>query len=524
MAELPAFIQALQRSAAFAHPVQSVTVVETHISWVLLTGDYAYKIKKPVNFGFLDFSTLEQRAFYCQEELRLNQRLAPDVYLDVVPITGPADQAQVGGRGPVLDYAVRMKQFPRDSELDHRLARGEVTREHVEQIAVRLAEFHAAAAPANADSAYGTPAAVLDPVAENFAQIRPLLHSEAERVCLRQVQDWARDFGQTHAGLFADRRQRGHVRECHGDLHAGNIVLWNDRPILFDCIEFNPSLRWIDVISDAAFLVMDLLLRGHSDLAWLFINRYLQHTGDYDGIRLLRFYMSYRAMVRCKVETLRAAQAAAVAAEARATAQRYLHFAAGLIAAPARALLITHGLSGSGKSTAARALIAAVPAIWLRSDVERKRLFGFEPGARTGSGIDSGVYTADASQRTYGRLLELARSVLDAGYTVLVDAAFLKHAQRLPFASLAAELRVPFLILDCVAPLEVLRQRIAARSAARNDPSEADLAVLSHQLDTQDPLTPAERDQAITLADTDVSSAVAALAPVLAPTAPAAPH
>src|SRR3569833_1320034 len=306
----PALITALQEPAAYPHAVESVRLVETHISWVLLAGDYAYKIKKPVDFGFLDFSSLAQRRHYCEEDLRLNRRFAPQLYLAVVPIGGRIDAPVVDGGGEPLEYAVKMREFPQDAQLDRVLARGELRRTHIGALAEHLADVHRRAAVAAADSGYGTAENVWQPMSQNFAQIRPRLRSLEALELLERVQRWSEERYAALHELLTQRRRDGYIRECHGDAHLGNIVLLDDRPVLFDCIEFNPNLRWIDVISESAFLTMDLHDRGRDDLAHRALNDYLQASGDYAGLHLLRFYQVYRALVRAKVACLRCAQSA----------------------------------------------------------------------------------------------------------------------------------------------------------------------------------------------------------------------
>jgi aminoglycoside phosphotransferase family enzyme/predicted kinase len=470
-----------------------VRVLETHISWVLLTGEYAYKIKKPVNLGFLDFSSLELRRHYCEEELRLNRRLAPELYLDLAAIRGTPGAPRIGGDGPVLEYAVRMREFPQASLASRALAGGTFGAAEVDALATRVAQFHAGAP--RAQESFGTPDAVLSAAIQNFEQMLPLARAAPDDRALRALRHWTEREFEARSGIFAARREQGFVRECHGDLHLGNIVLLEGRPVPFDCIEFNDRLRWIDVMSEAAFLAMDLEDRGRRDLAWRFLNRYLEATGDYAGLAVLPFYLVYRALVRAKVHLMRSRQSGLRRPErARLTRafEDYLRLA-GRLAAPERpALILAHGLSGCGKTTLTQPLVEAFGAIRVRSDLERKRAHGVAPLASSGSGVGSGLYTAVINAATYRRLGELAQEALRAGFPAVVDAAFLKRAERDAFRAIAERLDVPFTILDFHAPLEVLRARITGRLARADDASEADLAVLEHQLRAREPLTPAE--------------------------------
>ena len=498
-AQDPSLIPALQDAALYDHPVADFRVVETHISWVLLTGPYAYKIKKAVDLGFLDFSTLELRRYYCEEELRLNRRLAPELYRAVVPITGTAQRPRLGGAGAPIEYAVKMVQFDPAAQFDRLLAAGRLTPELLARFAAGLARFHAAIARARADDPYGTPAAVAAPVEENFAQIDLPPALATETATLRELHDWCAAAHTRLSPRFERRKAEGFVRECHGDLHLGNITLHEGAPLAFDCLEFNDRLRWIDVMSEVAFLVMDLDEHGRGDLGLRFLNEYLHHAGDYAGLALLRYYQVYRALVRAKVEYIRRRQTGAADAAAWDGLRAYIRLARGYIRPRPRALVITRGLSGSGKTTHSAGLLARCGMIRVRSDVERKRLYGLSPEARTRSELDAGLYTREAGERTYRRLEELAAAIVEAGFTALIDATFLKAAQRAPFRALAARLGVPFLILDFQAAEARLRERVGARARAGRDASEATLAVLERQLENQEALAEDERAAAIAI-------------------------
>lgn len=516
---LPTLIAALREHAVYTHAVHNIDVIETHISWVILTGDYAYKLKKPVNLGFLDFTSLEQRRFYCAEELRLNRRLAPALYLEVVAITGSAEHPVWNGAGDAIEYAVKMRQFPQEGLLDRMLERGALTPQHIDQLAARIAAFHGEVEVAGAGSPFGTPQRVLEPAMENFRQIRALLDTPADLSALDALQAWTERQHGALAATFAQRKHDGFVRECHGDMHLGNIALVDGEVTVFDCIEFNDNLRWIDVVSEVAFLVMDLMDRERADLAWRALNAYLERSGDYAGLAVLRYYLVYRAMVRAKVTVIRSGQPGAV--DRRAAMQRYRSYIdlAQTLATPGTPeLIINHGLSGSGKTTLSQPILEAIGAIRIRSDIERKRLYGMAALQRSGSGIASDMYAADATALTYGRLGELARAVVQAGYTVIVDATFLQRSQRDAFRALAASLTAAFAICDFRAAAEMLRQRVAQRLQHGRDASEADLAVLQHQLGTQQPLAPEELADVVVVDSergADVGAAVEQLQAVL---------
>jgi len=492
---LPPLITALCDGKIYGQPGADIQLLQTHISYVFLTGRYAYKIKKPVNLGFLDFSTLDKRHHYCEEELRLNRRLAPQLYLEVVPITGSPAHPVLGCAGTAIEYAVKMAEFPQQARLDHVLAQGGLTSAQIDALASQIAVFHNSIAVAGSDSMFGTPARVLQPALENFEQIRPLLDDTNDLAALDELQSWTQREYTALEPAFAQRKQDGFIRECHGDLHLANIALVNGAITIFDCIEFNDNLRWIDVLSEIAFLVMDLMDRNRPEFAYRALNAYLELSGDYSGLGVLRFYLTYRAMVRAKVATIRLHQAGLGQSERTAIFRNYrsyIQLAQKFTAPPRPALLITHGLSGSGKTTWSQSILESLGAIRIRSDVERKRLFGLSAESPSQSGVASGLYAADATHLTYQHLAKLAQAIVAAGFTVLVDATFLQQSQRSLFRELAQAMGVPFVILDFQAVPATLRQRIVQRRHAAQDASEADLAVLEHQYATQQPLAPDE--------------------------------
>lgn len=491
-------VAAMQDPLAYPHPAERVERIETHISHVLLAGEYAYKIKKPLDLGFLDFSTLTRRRFCCEEELRLNRRLAPQIYLDVVPITGTPALPRVGGKGPVLEYAVKMRRFEQEALLTRLPVSGSLA----DRIAERVARFHAAIPAADKARDFGTPEAVLLPMLENFEQIRTRLPDPAALARLRPLERWTRDRRDTLRPVLNRRRQEGRIRECHGDMHRGNIALVDDELIIFDGIEFNPALRWIDTMSELAFLVMDLEDAAEVEYARRLLNRYLEISGDYPGLLVLDFYKVYRAMVRAKVTAIRLAQANEKPAEAardREEYEGYVALAGSYTRADPQRLIMTHGVSGTGKSRLATRLRERLPLIHIRSDLERKRLFGLTARARTSLEPDAGIYSSGAGDRTYARLLELSELILDAGYSPLVDATFLQASRRASFLDLAAAKGCRCTILDLTAPENLLRARVKARETEGLDPSEAGVAVLDAQLASREPLSEVERSYAITI-------------------------
>lgn len=506
-------IEALQNPALYDHGTGEFKLYQTHISWVLLTGDYAYKIKKPMDFGFLNFSTLEKRKFFCQQEVALNKRLAPDLYLDVVPISGSEDAPRLGDDSAPFEYAIRMKQFDGDRLLSNLQAEGAVTSTHIESLALQIADFHSQIRQADESMTLGDPAEVLAPAQQNFDQIREMLTDKAALNQLGQLEGWMQDTFTRLEPLFAKRKETGMIRECHGDIHLGNVALIEsadgDNVTLFDCIEFNDEFRWIDVISDAGFLVMDLEARGEDKLARHFINQYLELTGDYQGIQLLPFYKAYRALVRAKVTRFMLADPSiddATRTAFEADYQRYIDLAESYTVFEQPFMLITHGVSGSGKSSISRAVIQELGVIRIRSDVERKRLFGLTGDQSSHSELNEGIYTPEATQQTYVTLAQLADCVIHSATPVIIDATNLKRWQRDALRDKAEQLGVPALTLSFTASKETLERRIKKRLTAGNDASEADLAVLYKQLTEQDPIAEDEADYTVTI-DTDEDNA-----------------
>lgn len=492
-------LDALRRPDFYPHPVSSIQIIETHISWVILTGTYAYKMKKPVNFGFLDFTTLEARRHFCEQELLLNQRMAPELYLEVLAITGSEQNPQLAGSGAPVEYLLKMREFPQEQLLAQVQARGALTAAHIDALAQQIGGFHLSIAPVAADHALNTPQAIVAPMYQNFEQIRPLLQEPQDLQQLEALSQWTESSIQRLWPVLEQRCQQGMVRACHGDLHLGNAVLLDDRVVLFDCIEFNEPFRIIDIASDAAFLVMDLEDRGLNAQANRFINAWLELTGDYNALLVLNLYKAYRALVRAKVSLFRlyqeqdAEQRQAVLSQYRAYAQlaeSYSHI-------PFPFLAVTCGVSAVGKSSVALKIVEELGAIRLRSDVERKRVFGALTTEQ--------LYSPHTTEQTYQHLHQLAAQILSAGFSVVLDATYLKLAQRQAAAEVAEGTGAPFVIVDCHASEALLAQWLAERQAQGVDPSDATLEVIHAQQASREPLTAAELPYSLSI-DTQHSS------------------
>lgn len=471
-------------------------MLETHISWVFLAGEFAYKLKKPVDLGFVDFTTLERRRFFCEEELRLNGRLAPELYLDVLPITGSPENPRIGGAGEAIEYCVRMLQFDQKDLLSRLVVTNELQPRHIDALARKVAEFHAEIPVAKAAAWFGTPEAVAAPIRANFTHLEGP-ENAAVKDGIEELRAWCEKELSDRTNDLIARKRNGFIRECHGDMHLGNMVLIEGTVTIFDCIEFNADLRWIDVASEIAFCTMDLEDRGRVDLARRFLNAYLEWSGDYASLTVFRLYVVYRALVRAKVAQLRRSQEGIDEKEKERLTREltnYLQLAKRATRKEKPFLAITHGLSGSGKTSGSQAVVQRLGAIRLRSDIERKRLAGLSPLDDSGSGgVSSGLYTSAFNRRTFAKLADLASGLLTDGFPVVVDATFLKRSDRDEFRTLAERFDVPFVILDFPADEATCRERIRLRSRNRSDASEATEAVLDHQLGMQEPLDEGER-------------------------------
>ncbi|WP_166823280.1 bifunctional aminoglycoside phosphotransferase/ATP-binding protein [Thalassoroseus pseudoceratinae] len=420
----------------------------------------------------------------------MNRRLAPELYLDVVPITGSIENPQLEGNGLPIDYAVKMKRFNSDQLLQQVAADGDLKQNHIDELAEMLAQFHTNIDTAELDSAYGTSNLIWQAVEGCIAPLQKQLTDEAQLQRLKRISSQLHEHWKCSAANWQMRRENGYIRECHGDLHLGNIALVNGRVTVFDGIDFNPELRWIDVMCEIAFIMMDLEYRNLRPYAYRLLNRYLELTGDYDGVNLLPFYVSYRALVRAKVKAIRWSQnddqhdipheeIQAMDALIR-LAEEYSN--------PGRSpLLITHGFSGSGKTTVTQTALEQHAAIRVRSDVERKRLFNHLIK-------DANLYSNDATTKTYERLAQVAALVVNTRFPVIADATFLKKDRRARFRHIAERNDVEFIILDLQAPTETLQSRVTARSKQADDVSDADLRVLEMQLTNNEPFEEYERN------------------------------
>ena len=510
--DMPLLIQRLLDPAAYPHPTGPIRLVETHISWVLLTGPFVYKLKKPVALGYLDFSSLERRAHFCREEIRLNQRFAPKLYLEALPITGSCEHPQIGGSGEPIEWAVKLVQFDDEDQLDRRLAASRLSTADCQAVGAEIARIHARLDAASPAGPFGSPAGVFEIAEINLNQLRACRPDTSHRV--DALQAWLTDRlleqhpASTRAAMLA-RLAAGKVRECHGDLHLANIVFSHNELTPFDSIEFNPALRWIDVASDIAFLAMDLESRGRPDLAAHATNAWIETSNDHGATAVLPLYKVARALVRAAVAAVRGSQvnqpaaagshppvnhpAAGPAGAPPADTDRYLALAERLMQPPKPQLIVTSGVSGSGKTTVTTELVGGLGAVRLRSDVERKRLAGMVATARPADSLQAdSLYSPASTEQVYQRLERLARTMLAAGSSVVIDAACNTRRQRERFTTLARDTGTPLVWLDFSLPAEVVLARVAARAAAGTDASDASVAVVQAQLTAREPL---DRDE-----------------------------
>ena len=479
----------------FNKPVERI---ETHISTLLLVGGQAFKIKKPVNFGFLDFTDLGQRKHYCEEELRLNSRLAPEIYEQVVAISGEYDHPQINDSNPAIEYMVQMKRFDQGELFDQKLKNGSLTEDHIIELANTIADFHQHIEIAGDKLGIPIVDSISGAVIENFDQLRDFIQTRDPDLqhLFGQLERWSKQKTGELLPLIRQRFDNGFVRECHGDMHLGNITLYHDKVTIFDGIEFNPGFRWIDVMSEIAFITMDLDAAGRTALASLLLNHYLEQTGDYSGLHLLAYYQAYRAMVRAKVTALRLVQLEKNETEFQqqlSTMKHYLEIAYQYTKETTPRLLITNGVSGTGKTYVSQQLLKLSPFIRIRSDVERKRLY---PSTEK-------RYTSEATHNTYDYLHKLATRILKAGYSVIIDATYLEHQYRRQALEVSRSSRSPFLIISLQFPVDILEQRIRRRIEINKDASEATIEVLHGQLARAEPVTVEEQQYTLVISVND---------------------
>ncbi|ARV62917.1 adenylyl-sulfate kinase [Nostocales cyanobacterium HT-58-2] len=496
---LPPLIQQMLQPGFYPHQVKEpIQLVQTHISYVLLTGDYAYKVKKPLNFGFLDYSTLEKRQHFCQEELRLNQRGAAELYLEVFPVTLIGEQYQLGGTGEPVEYVLKMLQFPNETLFNKMFEQGQLNEALVEELGRVVAQYHTTKTVTNDYiRSFGEVEQVRAAFDENYEQTEKYIGGPQTREQFEETKQSTDKFFADRRELFHSRIQNNHIRECHGDLHLGNICLWKDKIWLFDCIEFNEPFRFVDVMFDIAYAVMDLEGQQRPDLSNAYLNTYLEQTGDWEGLQVLPIYLSRQSYVRAKVTSFLLDDPgvpSSVKEEMAKKAANYYKLAWEYTKPRQGRLILMSGVSGSGKSTTARYLGRQLGAIHIRSDAVRKHLAGIPLLERGGDDL----YTAEMTEKTYARLLKLGILLAKEGYVVILDAKYDRQQLRQEAIVQAQEHQLPLQIVSCAAPLEVLQQRLDNRTG---DIADATASLLKSQLQQAEPFTEEEK-QLVKILDT----------------------
>jgi aminoglycoside phosphotransferase family enzyme/predicted kinase len=479
-------LKSLLKADAYPETVTAVDLIQTHASYIFLTDEYAYKIKKAVDFGFLNFSTIDRRRFYCNEEVRLNRRLCPDIYTGVVELREVPHGAAFHGSGTVLDYAVKMRRLPADRMLDRLVADGDIDAATMRRISRVIAEFHRTAATSSSIADHGRLERIMYNWQENFEQMIPFEESTLPARDREVIRSWVTSFAADQKDIFQQRVDDGFIRECDGDIHLENICLDNDAIHIFDCIEFNDRFRCCDTAADIAFLLMDLDFHGRHDLSDDVIDEYVTVSGDVGVRALIDFYKIYRAFVRGKVESFRLNDSGISPNEqalAQDRARRYFRLVRGYIerCRLKPTLFITCGLMGSGKSSLTEQLAFELGMAAHNSDVIRKQLAGLPPGSHVRDSFNQGLYDRQSHEATYAELLRLAEQQISRGTSVIIDACFAQHEQRSPFSALARRYDVPIIILQVVCSDAELRSRLTCREAAGESLSDGRLELLAGQ-------------------------------------------
>ncbi|MGK7874297.1 MAG: AAA family ATPase [Xenococcaceae cyanobacterium] len=493
-------IEQMKRPGFYPHPVKEpIKLIQTHASFVLLTGDYAYKLKKPVNFGFLDFSTLSKRQYFLREELRMNKPIAPDIYVEVLPITQAGEIVTptarnatgfiLGGMGNPVEYVLKMRQFPQDNLFVNMFEQGKLTEVHMEELGRVVAHFHAQTQTNDYIRSFGEINKIRESIDENYRQTEKYIGVVQNQQQYEQTKHFTDTYFEAKKELFESRRENDKIRECHGDLHLRNICLWHNKIQLFDRIEFNEPFRFVDVMYDVAFTLMDLDARRRKDFGNAFLNTYIEQTGDWEGLQVLPLYLSRQAYVRAKVTSFllddpaisdRAKQ------EAAKTAANYYRLAWEYTKGKEGRLILMSGLSGSGKTTVAQQLARRIGGIHIRSDAVRKHLAGIALAQR-GS---NEVYTPQMSEKTYNRLLELGMILTAQGFPVILDAKYDRQVWRERVIALAQSHQLLLQIIHCTAPMKILSDRLSGRT---KDISDATPDLLTQQQVAAEPFTKAEQ-------------------------------
>ncbi len=462
-------IKQMQTPEFYPHPVTlPIEVIQTHVSTVFLTGNYAYKLKKTVNFGFLDYSSLEKRKHFLEEELRMNKDISPNLYLEILPISQTGKNFGLNSNKDIVEYTLKMNQFPQENLFINMFEAGKLTGEDMIKLGELVADFHKQTITNDYIKTFGTVEKIGQSITENYQQTEKYIGLAQTQQYYEETKAFTDHFLSNNQELFQQRQDQDKIRECHGDLHLKNICLWEDKIQLFDRIEFNEPFRFVDVMYDVAFAVMDLDARGKQDFGNIFLNTYIETTGDWEGLQVLPLYLSRQAYVRAKVTSFLLDDPAIPQTEkdqAQKSASDYYNLAWKYTQRNKGKLILMSGLSGSGKSTIAKNLAQEINAIHLRSDAVRKHLAGISLKEKG----DNSIYSADMTEKTYNRLLELGKLLTKQGFTVILDAKYDRINLRQPVLNFAKENNLDLEILYCDAPLEILSDRLTKRSGDISD-------------------------------------------------------
>jgi len=501
---LPPLIQALLRPSAYPDSPQEVGLRQTHISYLLFTPCYVYKIKKPVNFGFLDFTTLEKRRFFCHQEVILNKRLCPDMYLGVVEVREKEGTIRIEGDGEVVEYAVKMKRLPSENMMDRLLKGGSVTNEMVERIARIIAEFHKKADTNPYISEFGRPSAIRKNTDENFSQTLPFIGITIGAERYNRVKDYVERFLDDYSKILEERVKAGFIRDCQGDIHSEDICITNGIYI-FDCIEFNERFRYIDTVSDIAFLAMDLDFLNCHNLSKRFVDAYIEASSDNGVPELLDFYKCYRAYVRGKVEGFKSEEDEVPDDEresARLKAKRYFYLADLYATGGFRpTLIVVCGPAGTGKTTLANAVGEEIGFKVISSDIVRKELAGISPTEHRYEEFEKGIYTRDFTQKTYREMMKRAEGFLKQGISIILDATFVAEVFREMVLAMAEDTNANLYFVECMLDDATVRKRLDERSKKEGITSDARWEIYLKQKEQYKTLCPRPSAFSINTAD-----------------------
>jgi len=457
--------------SSFPFKIEDFKVVQTHISYVFITDFYVYKIKKPVNFGFLDFTTLEKRKYFCEREVELNRRLCPDLYLGVVPVTKSDGIYKFEGDGEIVEYAVKMKKLPENGMMSPLLEEGKITEKHIDLINNVLVPFYKKAETGERVNIYGSIETVSYNTNENFEQTKDFVGIAISEDKYEYIVNYTKQFIQNNKELFEKRIKEGYIRDGHGDLYSANICFDDlKRVYIFDCIEFNERFRCGDVCSDIAFLAMDLDYHRFRDLSNYFITNYIEQSGDRDLSKLLNFYKCYRAYVRGKIGCFTYASSEVPEEkrrEALESAKRYFDLAY-LYAGGIPKIIIFIGLSGTGKSYLAQKLLQERPAVYIASDIIRKKLANLDLDKHYYADFEKGIYTPEMTEKTYKKMIEIAKEEISYGRDVILDATFRDKKYRNLIKKEFKNTRTKLYWIWCQADDEVIKERIFKRKEEKS--------------------------------------------------------